>query len=377
MGKLNFLCSRVNKEIVILADGRITTCCLDPQGQNVFADIHKDDYNQTIKKLQIFKQRLAEDPNNFPRCLQCFMIRKRTDHATANAFLMEDPSQTDLDKYLTRQEVLDGLVIEVTSACNLTCIGCPTGIQNQKNKMTDNKNDSNLFMDLEATKKWLGPIIDKTRNIRLFNYGEPLLHTGTVDFCSFITQSNSKINLTLATNLLPLNQSRIQALVKSQPTTIIVSLHGASQESVAKYMGSRSNMNFVLTKMKTIISERNRLGLRFPIIIWKYILFKWNDSDEELEKAKKLAKVHQIDYLGFEFTHGELASKKFSSNSKALYKLKGSKYYIVKKFMKIARMNHSRKYHPWLVKLLRWGNFFCLITIGFKIHVININNFIP
>jgi hypothetical protein len=42
------LCTRPLGELVILSDGRITTCCEDPRGVNAFANIYEHDYHQAF-----------------------------------------------------------------------------------------------------------------------------------------------------------------------------------------------------------------------------------------------------------------------------------------------------------------------------------------
>ena len=47
-----------------------------------------------------------------------------------------------------------------------------------------------------------------------------------------------------------------------------------------------------------------------PFLNWRYILFKWNDSDEEMNEARRLAKEQQIgvDRLCWEVSTGSSAS---------------------------------------------------------------------
>jgi uncharacterized Fe-S cluster-containing radical SAM superfamily protein len=343
MKKLNFICSRVLKEIVILAGGRITTCCLDPQGLNTFANIHKNNFGESVKKFQLFREKLAADPGHFPLCVQCFMSRKKKKGAAYDHFLKENPGREEIASYVKGEIAPQTLVIEVTSACNLTCIGCPTGLRNRNKEEKDNLKQ-NIFINIDKLKTWISPYMKKLNRIRLFNYGEPLLHPGTIDFSSFLTIENPKIDLIIATNLLPLNnEKKIRNFVKAQPTMIIVSLHGTNRESLVKYMGSRADFDGVLKIMKQIIDERNRLGLTLPIVIWKYILFHWNDSDQKLNEAKALAKEHSIDYLGFEITGGELASKRFYKGSADFEKLKKSGFFAGSIYNKIFKEKTKRR----------------------------------
>ncbi|UCH95985.1 MAG: radical SAM protein [Candidatus Aminicenantes bacterium] len=342
MEKINFICSLVSEEIVVLSDGRITTCCFDAKGQNTFSNIYEDDFEESVRKLRLFKKKLVDNPGHFPQCQRCFISRKRTSNMPYDYFLKENPSMDEIDGYLNREIVPHGLVIEVTTACNLTCIGCPTGVENRKNKQS-RKLKKNMFIDMDKLKTWLSSYTKQLRRIRLFNYGEPLLHPGAIDFSSFLTRENPGIDLVIATNLLPLNKKKkIRDLVMAQPNMIVVSLHGANQESLVKYMGPQANFNLAVQIMKKLIAERNRLGLTLPVVIWKYILFAWNDSDKELNEAKSLARENNIDYLGFEITGGELASKRFHKSSKDFETLEKSELFITNIYKKISTMNIKR-----------------------------------
>jgi radical SAM protein with 4Fe4S-binding SPASM domain len=336
--RLNFICTLLLNEIVILSDGRITTCCFDVDGKNTFANIYEDDFEESLKKLQLFKEKLVENPGTFPHCSQCFISKKRDKQEAYDYFLNENPSAAEIDRFLNPETIPKGLVIEVASGCNLSCIGCPTGIRNLKNEPQPQKGKS-VLLDIDKFKKWLAPYTKKLERIRLFNYGEPFIHPGAIGFCSFLTRENPGIALIIATNLLPLNKKeKIIDLVMAQPNMIIVSLHGANQESLVKYMGTQASFKRALSIMKQLITERNRLGLTLPIVIWKYIIFNWNDSDEDIERAKYLAKKHNIDYLGFEITGGELASRRFHKSSENFEMLKKSEFFIARIYNKISTM---------------------------------------
>jgi glycosyltransferase involved in cell wall biosynthesis len=340
--RLNFICTLLLDEVVILSDGRITTCCFDADGQNTFSNIYEDDFQESIKKLQLFKEKLVENPGHFPKCSRCFISKKRNARAAYDYFLNENPSPAEIDHFLNHETAPKGLVIEAASACNLSCIGCPTGIRNLKKKGQP-KEGKSLLIDIDKLKKWLTPYTKELKKIRLFNYGEPLIHPGAIDFCSWLTRENPGIDLIIATNLLPLNKKeKIIDLVMAQPNMIIVSLHGVNQESLVKYMGAQASFKRALSIMKQLIAERTRLGLTLPIVIWKYIIFNWNDSDEELEKAKYLAKKHNIDYLGFEITGGELASKRFHKSSENFETLEKSEFFIANIYKKISTMKIKR-----------------------------------
>ncbi|MGD2090139.1 MAG: radical SAM protein [Candidatus Aminicenantes bacterium] len=320
--KTKFICLRPVKEIVVLADGRVTTCCLDPRGENTFANIYQDDFEGMLTKFQDFKQKLVECGENFPICIKCVEARKNY----YNEFHKINPSAQEIKSFLSAEAVPRQLVIELTVACNMSCTACISG----KKQIKKYRNVENgLFLDTKILKKWLSHYIHRIHSIRLFNYGETFLHSGAIEFCDFLTSSNPGIRLIIATNILPLdNNEKIKNLIKAQPNALFVSLHGTNQDSVSKYMGPNADFQQALNIMKKIVTLRSQMGYEAPLVVWKYILFNWNDSDEEMQLAKSLAKEYGIDFIGFEITSGDIASKRFYKGSKEFEALKKSKYFM-------------------------------------------------
>jgi wyosine [tRNA(Phe)-imidazoG37] synthetase (radical SAM superfamily) len=89
-----------------------------------------------------------------------------------------------------------------------------------------------------------------------------------------------------------------------------VSIDGAFPDSYARYRVG-GNLATALNFLQCLREERRRLGSSLRVI-WKYILFEWNDSDEEIRHAARLAKELDVS-LEFLLTHGPGKSKRFSN----------------------------------------------------------------
>jgi hypothetical protein len=63
--------------------------------------------------------------------------------------------------------------------------------------------------------------------------------------------------------------------------------------------------------MNVVLEERKRCGSRLSVI-WKYILFEWNDSDEEIRHAAFLAQKMEV-ILEFVLTHSPGRSRRFET----------------------------------------------------------------
>ena len=90
------------------------------------------------------------------------------------------------------------------------------------------------------------------------------------------------------------------------------SIDGATQESYEKYR-QRGKLDLALANLAAMADEKRRSHLDLPFLNWRYILFKWNDSDEEMDLARKRAAELGVDRLCWELTdHPENAySRRF------------------------------------------------------------------
>ena len=90
------------------------------------------------------------------------------------------------------------------------------------------------------------------------------------------------------------------------------SLDGAIPEHYARYR-QRGDLETALRHLEAMVDEKHRHGLDVPFINWRYILFTWNDSDEEMDLARARAADIGVDRLTWELTdHPEHAfSRRF------------------------------------------------------------------
>ena len=64
------------------------------------------------------------------------------------------------------------------------------------------------------------------------------------------------------------------------------SIDGARPESYVQYR-QRGKFDVVMRNLRAMADEKRRAGRDLPCLNWRYILFKWNDSDEEMEDARR------------------------------------------------------------------------------------------
>ena len=89
------------------------------------------------------------------------------------------------------------------------------------------------------------------------------------------------IYLYTSTNGLALTEAQARRLVHSGIDEVTFSIDGATPESYAKYR-QRGRFDVAIANLRAMADEKRRSGRDLPFLNWRYILFKWNDSDEEM-----------------------------------------------------------------------------------------------
>jgi hypothetical protein len=80
-------------------------------------------------------------------------------------------------------------------------------------------------------------------------------------------------------------------------------------------MTPRFRFQKIIDILKDLVAIRAKLNLKKPLLFWKYLLFEWNDSDEEIRRARRLSKEIGLDGLQFCLVGYPSPSKRFTANS--------------------------------------------------------------
>jgi len=206
------------------------------------------------------------------------------------------------------------LYIECTAACNISCSeACcapETGI-------TRTRQAGMLDFDLfRRVVDEAGPALVR---IDFFNYGEAFLHKRAVEMCEYIKSRFPHIYLYTSTNGLALSEAQARRLVHSGIDEVTFSIDGASQDSYVKYR-QRGRFDVAVANLRAMADEKRTARRDVPFLNWRYILFKWNDDDAEMTRARQLAADIGVDRLCWELTdHPENAySQRFVPGAPAL-----------------------------------------------------------
>jgi organic radical activating enzyme len=303
------VCGQVFDSISIHANGDIVCWCVDVNAKhiygNVFVDRIADVYNGP-KYQEIREWMLQSRPDTWCPAID------------SHCSLRVVPAAADQD---TRNCRIKHLQIESTTYCNLKCPACAVE--------TSFKQDPHLRKTRGRQMLPLKTMLDVVAQlpdleiIDYYDYGEPFLHRDTIAFLREVRRTRPGVYIATSTNGTVMTPAQIQAIAtEALMDRLVFSIDGATQESYRKYrVGGRFSKAF--GKMKALADACRAAGtwrkyVTEPAgrvqITWQYILFEWNDSDEEMALARELARSIDVP-IQWVITSGYGASKRFLHGS--------------------------------------------------------------
>jgi hypothetical protein len=309
---LNFLAERYQctwpwSMAVLLCDGRLVCGCGDPYGQRVLGDTRTQTIEAIWNGTTITQLRADLNRGGSSFCGDCALK------------LPLGADETPVERPPSAGARPSRLFIECTAACNISCFhACcapETGI-------TRTRQAGMLDFDLfRRVVDEAGPTLGR---IDFFNYGEAFLHKRAIEMCEYIKSRFPHIYLYTSTNGLAFSDAQARRLTHSGIDEVTFSIDGATPESYVRYR-QRGRFDVAISNLRAMADEKRRSGLDVPFLNWRYILFKWNDSDAEMELARRMAGEIGVDRLCWETTdHPEEAfSRRFAPGSKDLDGIRG------------------------------------------------------
>jgi len=179
------------------------------------------------------------------------------------------------------------LTLDASTHCQLSCPYCSVG------NRTIRRSPGLLSPDLnERVLKELG---ETAFVIWYFSTGEPLLNRQIGEILKLTQQF--EIFTVISTNLsLPLSDERIDEILGSGLGAICISLDGTSPETYSRYRVG-GNFNLVVDNIARLTKRKRALGLLFPLVEWRFLVFRHNQT--ELKRAKEMAEELGVDLLEF------------------------------------------------------------------------------
>ena len=179
-----------------------------------------------------------------------------------------------------------GVCIEPTTACNLRCPECPSGLR------SFTRSTGNLKQDF--FRKTIDQISIDTSFITFYFQGEPFINPAFLDMVRYA--ADRKMICSTSTNGHFLTEEVCEQVIASGLHHLIVSVDGTTQEVYEQYRIA-GNLDTVLDGMRTMVKVKEKRKSSLPIISMQFLVVKPNEH--QIEDARSLAKAVGVDNILF------------------------------------------------------------------------------
>ncbi len=214
--------------------------------------------------------------------------------------------------------------IEPTTACNLRCPECPSGLRSFT-RPTGN-------ISVSTFEKVIDQIKNHTMYLTFYFQGEPYIHP---KFLEMVTKaSKAGIYTSTSTNAHFLSDTMAKKTVESGLDRIIISIDGTTQEVYEQYRREGS-LEKVIQGAQNIVKWKKKLNSNTPYILFQYLVVKPNEH--QIKEAKDLASEIGVDQISFktaqiyDYEHGHELIPENENYSR--YKKVGEKYQLKNKLL--------------------------------------------
>lgn len=279
----SFYCKALGGEssynIVINSDLSVSCNCTDYYGEGQLGNLHTDEFEDVFRgeKANRFRDELAKGTLPIWVCVLC-QDRLKVSRKSVDLLLQSNRLPNN------------GIMVENNVKCNLTCTSCP-----RKSLEKSRSSSKMLLSDIHIVAKTLKRLQMKT--VAYFNLGEPFMSKTIFHELKILKEYNPETEFALSTNgqLVDSDEKREAALLLKG---ICFSVHGCDTRSLQKYQKG-ADFERAYENMRKMVQYRDSRGLKYPQIEWKYVLFRWNDKQEQIDKAIELAKKANVDLISF------------------------------------------------------------------------------
>jgi MoaA/NifB/PqqE/SkfB family radical SAM enzyme len=133
--------------------------------------------------------------------------------------------------------------------------------------------------------------------VDLYSYGEPFLYSGLIDVLRSVRSTHKTATVSVSTNGLSVGEAAEDAIVRERLLDWwVFSIDGADPTSYGKY---RIGGSFDRAFAHLLRAHRRCAGTGIHVV-WQYVVFRWNDRDDQLLDAIRKAEALGV-RLWFDF----------------------------------------------------------------------------
>jgi len=191
---------------------------------------------------------------------------------------------------LTKKAVVWGrpfsLSIEPTTACNLGCPACPSGLK-EFTRPTGK-------LDVDEHRNWLQQLKRTVFYVNYYFQGEPFLHP---QFLELIRDAKkAKIYTATSTNAHFIDAKKAKEIVESGLDRLIISIDGMTQETYESYR-VHGKLEKVIDASKELVKAKQEAQSATPYLIFQFLVVKANEH--QIGEVQELADEIGIDEVRF------------------------------------------------------------------------------
>lgn len=178
------------------------------------------------------------------------------------------------------------LSVEPTTACNLRCPECPSGLRSftRPTGMLRPALFRALMDELAPTLTWL----------TFYFQGEPYLHPDFTELVAYASEKN--VYTSTSTNAHFLSEDAAKRTIRSGLDRLIISIDGTTQETYRSYRVGGS-LDKVLEGTRNIVRARQALKSRTPHLVFQFLVV--GPNEHEIPAVRALARNLGVDQVVF------------------------------------------------------------------------------
>ncbi len=176
--------------------------------------------------------------------------------------------------------------IEPTTACNLRCPECPSGLRSFTRPT--GRIERNIY------EKIINQLSQTTTYLTLYFQGEPYLNPSLMQMINYASLRNMYV--TTSTNGHFLSEEMVQKTIESGLNRLIISIDGLDQETYESYR-KEGSLQEVIAGTERMIKKKRELRSSTPMIIWQFLVVRPNEH--QVNDVKSLAKAMGVDKVAF------------------------------------------------------------------------------
>lgn len=158
--------------------------------------------------------------------------------------------------------------IEPTTACNLGCPECPSGLK-QFTRPTGR-------LQTDVHEKMLDQLGKQLFYINYYFQGEPFLHP---DFLGLIRAANKRnIYTATSTNAHFIDEKKAEEIIASGLDRLIISIDGLTQETYEQYR-RKGKLEKVIEGTKHLVAAKKRMQSKSPHLIFQFLVVRPNEHE--------------------------------------------------------------------------------------------------